>query len=85
MARAKSAPKDSTAHLGFEAKLWSAGDIYPPQGSAGFVLAKGNISPTNPAKPIFGAPSSRPTSWTAWSPSPAGSLKGNVNACSGIN
>lgn len=26
MARAKSAPKDSTAHLGFEAKLWLAAD-----------------------------------------------------------
>ncbi len=31
--------------------------------------------PTNPAKATSAAPSSRPTSWTAWSPSPASFLQ----------
>ena len=44
-----------------------------PHGMAGFVLANGSMSSNQSGEGTSGKPSSRPTSWTAWSPSPASS------------
>lgn len=49
-------------------------DHLAPHSMAGFVLAYGSISSNESREATSAGLSSRPTSWTAWSPFPADSL-----------